>query len=1107
MPNGEPTKSDLGGLLSPGFFVLLASILGYVTFQPPLKSVRPELVSSEGVPAPPSPPNLSAVHSRLWGDPLTVAFKDYQRTLQGEQAAAGPLKYWLERLAGADRTAAEREAKVISSLFQKMVDQIVNAGAAASRAKGRTLAGRVLCMPVLVPGEPYADDTEQRKRITYAVLSALNACHYDLTYPDRLTYVNVPLLVDYGATSSPIPTSLVVPVKLLERSTAPGVVTTGDVPEAVIVCWINEAQLGARPLVVVAQVLECLFGNIENRESKVAVHILGPDSSDTLLDMAEENSRSLKQGDDRAPDDGNRRYREATVPDYFSRYADPVLYSGRATVSASYVASEVVGDPHPLDRLNAFTNGRKTSCGLRVVRTIGTDERLVELIASELWLRGAWPGLVDPRTTDNSGRFQGNKGRYVVLVSELDTLAGQTLPRTFRNRFPNVFQASPPPARGRDVLQVFSYLRGIDGKLPEKGQKNETPSESGARSDLVQPDPLRAPSPETNPASGRSQTDYLRRLEADLIRFHDERRAQGEDGIVAIGVMGTDVYDKLLVLRALRGRFPSVCFFTTDCDAELSLSEEYPTTRNVVVASHFGLRLHPDLQGETPPFRDSYQTATYFQCLLAMRDPRLSQSLRHDDPWGMLAPAGQSGSRLEPLVFEVARHGLYQVSLEGDPRQGDPAVQPPSSRKSNWLLHWRHAIFAAVAVVLLWSILSRMLTDLRKVLWPCLFALLVVAILFGIAARDHGQPDGEPFELFEGISLWPPTIIRAVAFVLALGLIYKGWVDLEKSAHRHDMLVTSATAVAPPATGLWTTLVAPVKVSRKEVARLGLIAWLKRDVIIAHWPHGELPAAMDLREQYRVRGRALPRLLRSGAMSLAYFMFAISLLWITDALNMPFRGPTVRFWASSTLLAAVMFMIAVTFFSFDAMQLCRRFVKYVAAGPPDWPDHCAGMTRLKQTRHPREDDDVRELLTVQIIAERTQVVGKLVTYPFWVLLLLILSRHPSFDFLDFPPALLVLWGLSLGGALLWAWSLRREAGHARNEIVSRLRDSLAAASGHDDDASRLRAEQLRQFISDVRREDRGAFRPFMQDPIVTALATLLGGTGGVMLIEQLLPYR
>jgi len=202
-----------------------------------------------------------------------------------------------------------------------------------------------------------------------------------------------------------------------------------------------------------------------------------------------------------------------------------------------------------------------------------------------------------------------------------------------------------------------------------------------------------------------------------------------------------------------------------------------------------------------------------------------------------------------------------------------------------------------------------------------------------------------------------------------------------------------------------------------------------------------------------------------------------------------------------------MFMIAVTFFSFDAMQLCRRFVKYVAAGPPNWPDNCAGMTRLKQTRHPREDDDVRELLTVQIIVERTQVVGKLVTYPFWVLLLLIISRHPSFDFLDFPPALLVIWGLSLGGALLWAWSLRREAGHARNEIVSRLRDSLAAASGHDDDASRLRAEQLRQFIADVRREDRGAFRPFMQDPIVTALATLLGGTGGVMLIEQLLPYR
>jgi hypothetical protein len=1106
MSNGEPTKSDFGGLLSPGFFVLLASIVGYVTFQPPLKSVRPELDSSDGVPPPPSPPGLSAVHSRLWDDPLTVAFQDQKRALQDEQSAAGPLKYLLEHIPSTERKAgAGAAANVLPSQFGEIVGHIVDNKRAARLRKEKTLAGRVLCMPLLVPGGPYADDTEQRKRITYAVLSALNACDFNLTYPDRLTYVNVPLLVNYGATSSRIATSLVVPVKLFERSNAPGAATTGEVPEAVIVCWINEAQLGARPLAVVAQVLECLFGKVEDRESKVAVHILGPDSSDTLLDMAKEDS-SLKQGADAAPDDDNQLYREATSPNYFSRYTDPLLFSGRATVSARYVASEDAGAPNPFASLSAFTNGRTTNCGLRVVRTIGTDECLVELIASELWLRGAWPSLVDPRAIRCSAEFQGNQGKYVVIVSELDTLSGQMLPRTLRNRFHCVFQASPPRARECDVLQVFSYLRGIDGKLPEKEQKDETTSQSGARSEVAEPDPLRAPSPETNSASGRSQIDFLRRLEGDLVRFHAEKRAQGEDGIVAIGVMGTDVYDKLLVLRALRGRFPSVCFFTTDSDAELSLSQEYPTTRNVVVASHFGLRLHPDLQGETPPFRDSYQTATYFQCLLAMRDRRLPQSLSQDDPWGLLDRAGSDGTPLEPLSFEVGRHGLYQVTVASN---GSAGVHPPSPRETHWLRHWRHWLPALMAIVSLAWILSRMVTQIRKAIRPCLIGIVFCVGLLGLATWDHGRPHGEPFELFEGISLWPPTIIRAFAFMLAVGLIFKGWFDLEKIARKHETLVRSATAAvpAPLSRGLWGTLVESVDVSRKEIARLGPFAWLERDVIITHWPQGDTPTAMDLHEQYRLRGQALPRLLRSGTMSLAYLLFGGTLFSITDSPNMPFRGPTVRFWASSTLLAAVIFMIVVTFFSFDAMQLCRRFVKYIAVGPPNWPDSCTGMTRLKETRQPGKDDDVRELLTVQIIAERTQVVGKLVTYPFWVLLLLILSRHPSFDFLDFPPALLVLWGLSLGGALLWAWSLRREAGHARNQILSRLRNALAAASGIDDDASRRRAEQLRQFIADVRRENHGAFRPFMQDPIVTALATLLGGTGGVMLIEQLLPYR
>jgi hypothetical protein len=51
---------------------------------------------------------------------------------------------------------------------------------------------------------------------------------------------------------------------------------------------------------------------------------------------------------------------------------------------------------------------------------------------------------------------------------------------------------------------------------------------------------------------------------------------------------------------------------------------------------------------------------------------------------------------------------------------------------------------------------------------------------------------------------------------------------------------------------------------------------------------------------------------------------------------------------------------------------------------------------------------------------------------------------------------------------------------------------------------KCRLDQLRQYLSEIKREDAGGFRPLMRDPLVQALA--LATSGGLMLIHQLLPY-
>ena len=65
---------------------------------------------------------------------------------------------------------------------------------------------------------------------------------------------------------------------------------------------------------------------------------------------------------------------------------------------------------------------------------------------------------------------------------------------------------------------------------------------------------------------------------------------------------------KALLIQALKKEMPTALLFTTDLDARMGDSNQIKWTRNLLVASGFGLQLHPELQGPVAPFRDNYQT-------------------------------------------------------------------------------------------------------------------------------------------------------------------------------------------------------------------------------------------------------------------------------------------------------------------------------------------------------------------------------------------------------------------------------------------------------------------------------------------------------------------
>lgn len=99
-----------------------------------------------------------------------------------------------------------------------------------------------------------------------------------------------------------------------------------------------------------------------------------------------------------------------------------------------------------------------------------------------------------------------------------------------------------------------------------------------------------------------------------------------EHEVKAFGVVGTDVYDKLLLLQALREQLGDVILFTIDLDARMMHHEQFEWTRNIIVASNYGLELNDHYQravyqekkGTLPAFRDNYQTALFFACRTAL---------------------------------------------------------------------------------------------------------------------------------------------------------------------------------------------------------------------------------------------------------------------------------------------------------------------------------------------------------------------------------------------------------------------------------------------------------------------------------------------------------
>ncbi len=1059
---GESKKQTGTGFAGPALVVVVLAIISYLTFEPRLLSIRPETSSSS--PAPPARAGFKSIYARLWQDPFTP---EYQ-------------KLWTDNGSGPN----ENEKRV-HKYFQSIVKQLQEED-----------EGDLLVMPILLPGGPSIDDQEFRRRTRYAVLAGLAARDYIPESSSLLTYVkltvnihvneevdNVEEVQDSKNDKRPQGQPYVIPIRLLSRdgfkeaALAPTWEGSKDKElyrgkiGRILICWINQSQLGSRPMDAIFQIVERLFEPDKSLKDRIQVCILGPTGSDGLYAMASEWNKTNKP--------------------YFRGYKKAVLYSPRATISVDGPLSEDREQPKA-DVLKLFLKAEPTPFGLqRIIRTIGTDAQLAKALKKELEHRRAWP------TNEN--------GKSLVLVTELDTSYGRTLPETFKKLLAD-----------KNFLHVYHYFRGLDGKVPGKTAKDEKESENASKAK------------EEEAAQGPAQIDYLRRLHYDLLKLQRKLQRYGRE-ISAIGVVGTDVYDKLLVLRALRKDFPRAWFFTTDLDAVLTHPRELKYTRNVLVASHFALELQKKVHDSiVPPFRDSYQTALFFTCLLAITDERLADRVNCEGPWCPESRRDQSATALslKPLMFEIGRTGPYQLTNSNRDGVKNKGIHPEGPHKPRWSLAWFAFLGALVAI---WFCVIFFVARARRILLGPAAAgvvFLTFAIVLFVWFMYDPEKD-EPLTFTESISVWPATMLRYLAAILSLFFLWKSSHDLNKSYHKVLEELTSEKGEAiedevteAPGKGRilsqwWACVTSPVGWFRTSVK--SCVGWLVRvrkafgenyqaglsqvidpvkkcfrfvwdalcqggkaeEYLGSHKSNITVNALCT--NYYRITNTRL-RLTRSMIFSGIYYFAGTMLFVLTTFPSQPHRGPLARWVDWMVLKVAIFLMIVLVFFVIDAGQLARKFIR-----------------RLAKLNSNLGDQIQWEIRIVRGIAEHTKTIGQLIYYPVVVTVLMAFSRHHQIDNFDFPWALVALLGLNLLLAVAVSWNLRQATRKAREDVLRRLEEGLSQVVG----SKAERAEEFKFAIRVINEEHTGAFRPFFQDPLFLAFAIPFGGVGSVVVLERL----
>jgi len=992
---------------------------------------------------------------------------------------------------------------------------------------GPSTNAKTLVLGVMVTGEPYTDDVETRRRTRYSVLAALYRSGFVPVNPDHIGYVptDLPKSASSGqgtgeaaSTSAENAASTQHEIAAFEwfkrdsadtgRAAKPADsrgTTDPTLQDHVLALWLDQEALRHLPLRRLASFLGTIAGD---EHGLVDIAVLGPADSDGLHAMYDEVLKSRRSEPWK---DGDLRQMN--------------IYSSRATASDHSITNL----PEESARL-AKSIFELTKEQIRFYRSVADDQDVESAIVKELQRRGI----------DRLGK--------VALVAERDTLYARGMGGYFGGcRNP----PRPDPSQSLndedEHVACFTYLKGLDGLAPTAASSNANSSSQQPSSAGNQSTANTQANGVVDEAIGPSQLDYLRRLAGTIAALR-----QTGTRIRAIGVISSDVYDKLLVLQALHNTLPGALYFTFDLDARLVEPKNLKWTRQLVVGSALGLSLRPDLQGDIPPFRDSYQTATFYSTLVAIHrfvsageahavqaqravrpddDPQLPGVSHYFDPDKRVQAGFQWTAR--PRIFEIGRSQEYDLTseLSDEPCRFDGGCRSIGANRQSWLWSrhwvWAKGLFVGLVLALLGlagvaiavgvrGIVGLSRTHVipgfgefrwnneRSSLLAAGFVIVVTALVWPPLV-DRVLSAGVPPPLFGGANQWISSIVDAVSIILVMLLVVRGQRKL------HDNAESVGRQFG-------------LKRTRRQ-----LIDWhreQRRAALVEQKEPPSRPAAAN--SEVKNRPWQLPQWLvwfwfplralsrRSGIdfatdgvsqleaiiaqylyhgtararMRRALPVTLIVVLFLVVPLE---EIPGVAHLGRSLDLVSFLSLIAMQFLIFwtaDALLLSRSFILALKRDNPAWPPTTETLGL------PIKDAD--RWLDLRLVAARTRAVSSLVWYPSLVIAVMavaaLMIQFREFQFANNPIALAVGTFFVIGSAV----ALRNAAESLRSDVTRCFENERLTAAGLPSD------KQLELLIGRISELREGAFAPYSEQPIVRAVlvpAATYGATVGLQYLH------